>query len=154
MIEYQKSKGQTHLHSIWVILDDVCDQGSALRSAGSGQGSLSTIMARGRHLGISCTLSLQKVVTACPPLIRANISDWIIFKQRVLKELMFLLSEVSALLPNSEILDLIYRKSTEKPYSFLWVAPGRPDPDDVFHIGFGPGIDLKKFVAQVNDGRN
>ena len=111
-------------------------------------------MTRGRHLGIATTLSLQKVVTACPPLLRANISDWIIFKQRVLKELIFLLSEASALLPNHEILDLIYRKATEKPYSFLWIAPGRPDPHDVFHIGFGPGINPKNFVAQINDGRN
>ena len=67
---------------------------------------------------------------------------------------MFLLSEVSALLPYSDILDFIYRKSMEKPYSFLWVSPGRPDPDDVFHIGFGPEVNLKNFVAQVNGGRN
>ena len=147
VIQYQKARGVTKLHSLLVILDDVCDQGPALRAAGSGTGALSTIFTRGRHLGIACVLSLQKVTTACPPLLRTNVSDWLIGRQRVLKGLIFLLGEVSALLPSHRALDWFYRKATEKPYSFLWVSPAR-QPDDVFHLGFTKGVPIKKILRK------
>ncbi len=148
-MQYQKTRGVTALHSLLVILHDVCDQGPALRAAGSGTGALFTIFTRGRHLGVAPILSLQKGTTACPPLLRTNNSDWLIGRQRVLKELLFVLGAVSALLPSHKALDWYYRKATEKHYSFLWVSPAR-QPDDEFHLGFTKGVAIKKILRKFN----
>ena len=68
----------------------------------------------------------------------------------MLKELIFLLGEVSALLPNHKALDWFYRKATEKPYSFLWVSPAR-QPDDVFHLGFSKGVPIKEILRKFKE---
>ena len=96
IVEYQKKHGATWIHQLLFILDDVSNSGPAIQSAGSGKGSLSTLMCRSRHFGVSCILSLQKLFTA-PPLLRCNFSDLILLKIKVRRELDSALETVSAL---------------------------------------------------------
>jgi hypothetical protein len=142
IVEYQKKHhGATNsLHQLLVILDDVSDSGPAIKSAGSGKGSLSTLMCRSRHFGVSCVLSLQKLFTA-PPLLRCNFSDLILLKIKVRRELDSALETVSALLPDKLAVERLYRKAVEQDYGFIWFALGRPDNDTV-HFGFGPGVKI------------
>ena len=140
VVEYQKKHGATWIHQLYVILDDVSDSAPQIKSSGSGTGALSTLMCRSRHFGTSCTLSLQKLYTA-PPLLRCNFSDIVLLKLKVRRELESALSEVSALLPDKQSLEEIYREAVSKPFGFLWIALGRAD-DDTFHFGFGPGLKI------------
>jgi hypothetical protein len=155
IVEYQKKHGATWLHQLLVLLDDVSDSGARIRQAGSGQGALSTLMCRSRHFGTSCILSLQKLFTA-PPLLRCNFSDIVLLKLKVQRELSAALEEVSALLPDKQSLEAVYRKAVSVPYGFLWIALGRPD-DDTFHIGFAKGVEISRLqngeTQEVGDGR-
>ena len=142
IVEYQKKHGATWLHQLLVILDDDSDSGPAIKSAGSGKGSLSTLMCRSRHFGVSCILSLQKLFTA-PPLLRCNFSDLILLKIKVRRELDSALETVSALLPDKFAVERLYREAVEEDYGFIWFALGRSD-NDVVHFGFGPGVKIAK----------
>ena len=126
-----------------MILDDVSDSGPAIKSAGSGKGSLSTLMCRSRHFGVSCILSLQKLYTA-PTLLRCSFSDILLWKLKSAGERDTALSEVSALLKDRATLERLYDSIASKRYAFTWIAPNRYDPNDVFHEGFGPGVTIRK----------
>ncbi len=143
IVEYQKKNKQgttksSPLMQLLVILDDVSDSGPSIKSSGSGTGALSTLMCRSRHFGTSCILSLQKLYTA-PPLLRCDFSDIILLRLKVRRELDAALSEVSALLPDKNSPEDIYRRAVSVPFGFLWIALGRPD-DDTFHFGFSSGV--------------
>ena len=103
------------------------------------------MLCRSRHFGCSVILSLQKLYTA-PPLLRCSFSDILLWKLKSARELDSALQEVSALAKDRGALERIYDRVVSKPHAFLWIALSRSDPNDVFHDGFGPGIDIEKMT--------
>ena len=103
------------------------------------------MLCRSRHFGCSVILSLQKLYTA-PPLLRCSFSDILLWKLKSARERDSALQEVSALAKDRGALERIYDRVVSKPHAFLWIALSRSDPNDVFHDGCGPGIDIEKMT--------
>ena len=70
-----------------------------------------------------------------------QLSDIILLKIKVRRELDSALETVSALLPDKASVEQFYRKAVEKEYGFIWFALAREDNDTV-HIGFSPGLKI------------
>ena len=99
--------------------------------------NLHLLFTRGRHLGISTIVSVQKYRSgSTPPIIRTQTTDEIVFKLRNAKDLESWIEESSAL-ADRDIIFEIYKRAISKPYGFLWLKKTAKDPNDIFHIGFG-----------------
>ena len=102
---------------VLLIIDDL---GMDIRESKA----LKVILTRGRHLGISIMLVLQKF-SMVPPVVRTNASDYIFTRQNNNKEWGNITSE----LPINKIWA---EEITSKPYNFIWV-----DRNGVVHEQFG-----------------
>ena len=116
-------------------MDDVLDDAKVMRRSKN----LELLFVRARHMAISTIVSVQKLKTgSCPPIVRINVSDEIIFKLRNKMDLEAWIEESSALADPEIIMD-IYRRCMETPYAFLWLSKTAKDPNQIFHCGFSPG---------------
>ena len=94
---------------------------------------------KGRHSHISIILSSQKG-SLLNPVARVNADSIYVFKLRNYQDLEMLLIEFSALVNDKKEMLEIYRKATEKPYSFLYInLKGQPR----FYINFQQEIILE-----------
>ena len=132
VVSYMKSKGNLNLPSMLLAFDDVLDDAKLMR----GSRQLTVLFQRGRHLGCSCVVSVQKL-RVVNPVVRINSTDDIIFRLRNFAEYSAWREESSALAPE-EVIDQLYQKATSRPHGFLYLDKRATDVNEIFHIGFGP----------------
>ncbi len=108
----------TKTFNVLVIVDDFSDNPAVLHVQG-GKNPLNTLFTRGRHLGVSCWISAQKLTTIST-VIRANTRFYCVGRLRGQKELQAFLDEISATLPIKTLMS-IYDAATLKTHGFLLV---------------------------------
>jgi hypothetical protein len=110
------TKTKKPLPQIVIVCDDLSDTGAMHQATNV----LSTCFCRGRHLGISTLLGVQRITTI-HPISRCNFAFMLCWELRQKKELFDgLLHELSAL-HSIETLHEFYKIATEEPFSFLFV---------------------------------
>ena len=130
----KKNKDSNRLYSILIVLDDVADDTSQRNSK-----ALKSLFVNGRHRHINIILSSQKG-SLLNPVARVHADSIYVFKLRNYQDLEMLLIEFSALVNDKKEMLEIYRKATEKPYSFLYInLKGQPR----FYINFQQEIILE-----------
>lgn len=130
----KKNKESNRLFSILIVLDDVADDTSQRNSK-----ALKSLFVKGRHSHISIILSSQKG-SLLNPVARVNADSIYVFKLRNFQDLDMLIVEFSALVNDKKEMLEIYKKATEKPYSFLYInLKGQPR----FYINFQQEILLE-----------
>ena len=97
------------------MLDDVADDTSQRNSK-----ALKSLFVKGRHSHISIILSSQKG-SLLNPVARVNADSVYVFKLRNFQDLDMLIVEFSALVNDKKEMLEIYKKATEKPFSFLYI---------------------------------
>ncbi len=108
----KESNTEKPLPQILVVVDDWADH----PMLHSSTNVLTTLMIRGRHMGVSCFVSSQHL-RAISPVIRNNVKFMCIWKLRNAKELAVLMEELSALYPIPVVRDM-YEMAVSDPYSF------------------------------------
>lgn len=111
----KKDKESNKLFSILIVLDDVADDTSQRNSK-----ALKSLFVKGRHSHISLILSSQKG-SLLNPVARVNADSVYVFKLRNFQDLEMLITEFSALVNDKKEMLEIYKKATEKPFSFLYI---------------------------------
>ena len=137
LINYQKEKEHKQLFQIAIIIDDFADDPIFMRSSKI----LHSLFTRGRHKLISTFVSSQKFA-ALAPIIRVNASSYIVFRLRNSQDLEMFLNEMGALFKNKNELFDLYKKATEKPFSFLYVDLTTKDPNKLFYQNFDESIKI------------
>jgi hypothetical protein len=114
--ELKLTKTKKNLPQCLVICDDMADTGVMHQATNI----LATCFIRGRHLGLSTWLSVQKLTTI-HPVARANFQFILCWELRNRKELfdgiLFELSNIHSV----PMLFELYKLATEDPHSFLYV---------------------------------
>jgi hypothetical protein len=114
--ELKLNKSKKALPQIICILDDLADTGVMHQATNA----LATCFIRGRHLGVSTWLSVQKLSTI-HPVARTNFAFILCWELRNKKELFGgVLYELSNI-HSTDTLFEIYKMATEDPHSFLCV---------------------------------
>ena len=144
IIEYFKQKGNTNLPSMLLVFDDVLDDARLMR----GSRQLPVLYQRGRHMGCSSLVSVQKF-RVVNPIVRINSTDDIIFKLRNFADYQAWREETSALAP-IETIDELYRTATSVPHGFLWLDKRATEANEIFHIGFNAPEPIT-FVEENDD---
>ena len=134
-----------------VIIDDFADRGDIMRNA---QNVLTTCFIRGRHTGISCWLSSQKL-TAVSTVARVNFRFLAIWRLRNFRELQALLEELSAVHPVLVLMQMYEQAVSDQPHSF-WFLNLVKSKEEMFHIRFEhrqivDDSPLEELVAQADD---
>jgi len=114
-----------------VIIDDFADRPDIIHAAGN---VLSTLFVRGRHTGISCWLSSQKL-TAISTVARTNFRFLLVWRLRNAKEIQSLLEELSAIYP-VKVLQEMYEEAVSEPYSFWYINLVAKKKEDMFYVRF------------------
>jgi hypothetical protein len=127
----QKPDGDNPCFQCLCIFDDLADNPSAMRGAGSAM--LTQMFMRGRHSFISCIVSVQRWRTITP-LVRSQATDICIWRFRAQTELLAFVEELGVL-DKREMLAL-YHEATEAPYSFLYVNTTAQNVRDMFFKKF------------------
>jgi hypothetical protein len=134
--ELKLTKTKKNLPQCLVIVDDMADTGVMHQATNI----LATCFIRGRHLGLSTWLSVQRMMTI-HPIARCN-SAWLaIWELRSRKEL---LDGVLHDLSNIHSLDMLlelYKIATEDPHSFLYNLRAHP-PE--FYVRFEEKLVIDK----------
>ena len=99
VILLQKKQKHSHLFSVLVIVDDFADDPSFSRHSKI----LHSLFTRGRHNNISTIVSTQKF-TAVAPIIMVNAAFLVVYRLRTAKDLETFLEELSAMLPERNLL--------------------------------------------------
>jgi hypothetical protein len=130
IVEYQKSKNMTMLHSIGIIVDDWGGDESVMR--GKKGEALKNLFLMGRHYGINVIVSIQKYRLAST-VMRTQATLLMYFKARSMVDLESFLEENSALVPGGKKqLMEIYKVATAENYGFLTINMLTKDPTKVF----------------------
>lgn len=136
VIEYQKRKGHKELFGLLIVFDDMLDDARLMRHSKQ----LEILFVRARHLAISTIVSVQKYRVVMP-VVRVNTTDEVVFKLRNAHDLQAWIEESSALADPNTIME-IYRRAISQPYGFVWLKKTAKDDNDIFHIGFNPGVQI------------
>ena len=127
------TKTKKPLPQILILIDDFADRGDLLhRTAG---GILTTLCIRGRHLGISCWVSSQKL-TAISTVARVNFRFMCVWRLRNRKELGSLLEELSALHPVPTLHRMYETAINDEEHSFWYINLVSKKKEDMFFIRF------------------
>jgi hypothetical protein len=114
--ELKLTKTKKNLPQIIFILDDLADTGVMHHATNA----LATCFIRGRHMGVSTWLSVQKLSTI-HPVARTNFAFILCWELRNRKELFDgILFELSNIFSIDELHER-YKMATEEPFSFLYV---------------------------------
>jgi hypothetical protein len=122
---------------ILIILDDLADQESVMRSRKGGQdgGSwLVSLAVRGRHFCTSFFITTQ-ALNLVGPIIRKNVRTILVWRLRNAKEIECLVEEMSGVYPKDVILAM-YMHATAEPYSFLTIRLDAKTREDMFWLRF------------------
>jgi len=106
-------KTEKPLPQILITVDDWADS----PMLHSSTNILTTLMIRGRHLGISCWVSSQHL-RAISTVIRNNVKFMCVWRLRNAKEIAALMEELSALYPIPVLREMYESATTDAPYSF------------------------------------
>ena len=74
--------------------------------------------------------------------VRVNTTDEVVFKLRNAHDLQAWVEESSALADPNTIME-IYRRAVSQPYGFVWLKKTAKHEDEIFHIGFNPGEQIR-----------
>ena len=129
------------LSQILVIVDDMADRPDVMHNSGN---VLTSLMIRGRHIGVSTWLSTQKL-SAVSLVARINFQAMLVWRLRNYKELECLIEELSALYPKKVLLNM-YNAATQEPYSFWYILLTAKRKDDMFFLRFE-----KKIIVSEED---
>ncbi len=135
MMAYAKKQGHKKLYSILVVIDDWAESAQVLHDKKS---PISSLFLRGRHQGISCLVSSQKL-TCLDPVIRVNACFWVVFRIASGTELQALLDQFSALFPKDVLLQMYERACCQEPYSFWYIDTTAHDRRDVSWLRWDGG---------------
>ena len=128
--ELKQAKSKKPLPQLLVIIDDWADS-PVIHVANS---VISTLFVRGRHMGISCWLSSQKL-TAISTVARTNFRFLLVWRLRNAKEIQSLLEELSAIYP-VKVLQEMYEEAVSEPYSFWYINLVAKKKEDMFYVRF------------------
>jgi hypothetical protein len=130
--ELKAAKSKKPLPQILVIVDDHADSPQVMHSSSN---ILTTLFVRGRHGGISCWISSQKLC-ACSQIIRVNTRFMCIWRLRNKKELYDgVLYELSALYPIQVLQEMYEIAINDEDFSF-WFIDLMKKKEDMFYIRF------------------
>ena len=132
IIALSRKQGRKREPQILIYLDDVSDNPKFTRN----NALLNKLYTRGRHARITTVTSVHRQRTILPPVVRAQLTGILYFRQRNSLELLSFLEEYSAMLPSKDDMERIYRIATQEPYSFLFVNLKAQDVNDMFFVGF------------------
>jgi hypothetical protein len=111
--QLKDGKTDKPIPQILVIVDDWADT----PMLHSSTNILTTLMIRGRHLGVSCWVSSQHL-RAISPVIRNNVKFLCVWRLRNAKEIAALMEELSALYPIPVLREMYEKAISDAPYSF------------------------------------
>ena len=123
------------MSQILVIIDDFADRHDVMHNSGN---VLTSLMIRGRHFGVSTSVSTQKL-TAVSLVARVNFQALLVWRLRNAKELEALVEELSALYPK-KILFAMYEAAVKEPYSFWYILLTAKHKEDMFFLRFDKKI--------------
>jgi len=129
--ELKHAKSKKPLPQLLVLIDDFADRPDIIHAAGN---VLSTLFVRGRHTGISCWLSSQKL-TAISTVARTNFRFLLVWRLRNAKEIQSLLEELSAIYP-VKVLQEMYEEAVSEAYSFWYINLVQKKKEDMFYVRF------------------
>jgi len=129
--ELKAARTTKELPQTLVIIDDFADRWDIMRNA---QNVLTTCFIRGRHTGISCWISSQKL-TAISTVARVNFRFLCCWRLRNQKELVSLLEELSAVHPVPTLHQMYEQAVSDQPHSF-WFLNLVKDKEHMFHVRF------------------
>jgi len=132
---YAKKQKHKKLYSILVVIDDWAESAQVLHDKKS---PISSLFLRGRHQGVSCIVSSQKL-TCLDPVIRVNSCFWVIFRIASGTELNCLLEMFSALFPKDVLLAMYHKACCEEQYSFWYIDTTAHNKNDVSWLRWDGG---------------
>jgi hypothetical protein len=124
------AKTEKPIPQILVIIDDWADS----PMLHSSTNILTTLMIRGRHLGVSCWVSSQHL-RAISTVIRNNVKFVCVWRLRNAKEIVALMEELSALYPIPILREMYETAISDAPYSF-WTINMMVPKEDMMMIRF------------------
>ena len=128
--ELKQAKSKKPLYQTLLLIDDHADS-PVLHQP---HGVLATAFVRGRHMGLSCWVSTQKL-TALGPVVRTNVRAILVWRLRNAKEIQSLLEELSAIYP-VKVLQEMYEEAVSEPYSFWYINLVAKRKEDMFYERF------------------
>jgi hypothetical protein len=132
---YAKKQKHTSLYSILVVIDDWAESAQVMHDKKS---PISSLFLRGRHQGISCIVSSQKL-TALDPVLRVNSTFWVVFRIASGTELQALLEQFSALYSKDVLLAMYDRACCQEPYSFWYLDTTASRKEDISWLRWDGG---------------
>ncbi len=120
---------------IFFVIDDWAESAQVLHDKKS---PISSLFLRGRHQGVSCIVSSQKL-TCLDPVIRVNACFWVVFRIASGTELQALLDQFSALFPKDALLQMYERACCQEPYSFSCIDTTAHNRRDVSWLRWDGG---------------
>jgi hypothetical protein len=142
--ELKAAKSKKPLPQLLVVVDDHADNPHIMHNASN---ILTTLFVRGRHGGISCWISSQKL-SACSQIMRVNTRFMCIWRLRNRKELVDgVLYELSALFPVSVLNQMYETAIQDEDFSFWYINLIAKKKEDMMFIRFE-----HKMVLDTNDG--
>ena len=129
--ELKAAKTEKPLPQVLVVIDDFADRWDIMRNA---QNVLTTCFIRGRHAGVSCWLSSQKL-TAISTVARVSFRFLCVWRLRNQKELVSLLEELSAVHPVPVLHQMYEQAVSDEPHSF-WFLNLVKSKEEMFHVRF------------------
>ena len=136
IIKYQKQNNYTNLYQILIILDDVTDNAKIVRYSKL----LNSLYCRGRHAGVSVITSTQKL-NALNPIIRVNMTELYLFRQRNQKDIEVFLEELSAICSKQTLMK-VYNLATKEDHSFLYCKLTEGDKNNTFMVNYDKYITI------------
>ena len=126
-----RSKNKKHEHGILICLDDFSDDPNFMRN----NALLNKLYVRGRHAQISIVTAVHRLKSIISPLIRAQATALMIFKQRNFTEFQNFIDDYDAVV-DKKTLDQIYHTAVDQPYQFLYIDLTATDVNEMFDVGF------------------
>ncbi len=113
----------------------------------SASNILTTLFIRGRHIGISCWLSSQKL-TSISQIARVNFRFMLVWRLRNQTEVMALMEELSAVYPIDVLHNMYEAALQDRDYSFWYINMVAKQKEDMFHIRFEDKMILEEQEEQ------
>ena len=130
--ELKAAKSKKPLPQTLVIIDDFADRHDIMHNAGN---TLTSLMIRGRHFGVSTWLSSQKL-SAISLVARVNFQFMLVWRLRNYKEIEGLMEELSAIYPKKVLHDMYEAAIGDQDYSFWYILLTAKKKEDMFFVRF------------------
>ena len=144
MIELSRKHGRKKEPQLAICLDGVSGNPRFSKNP-----LLTKLCSRGRHANITTVCSVHRSRGILNPVVRSQVTGVLFFKQRNYLELQAFLEEHSAMLPDKNDLERIYRLATEEPYQFRYVDLRATTVNDMFFIRFSKRIRVNTGPSQM-----